>query len=428
MLTMSQEGGTGGRNRPKRHLVCLVLVAVAVLVLSAVNLQPALRLNRNFIPKTLNAQGDNLQVPTNPEDTSVGAAVERAKPKGVFVLKVQKAQHAAKTLCSLTRFFNAEHKYPVRIFADYNYTDEVMKNLEALSEGADVAVVVDTQRWRKLPPTLTESEEEKVRKHCSHLNMTNQKVAMCTTLEVPLSYVYMGYWRYMIMADEPALKEFEYFVSMDADAFLTTPMPDPFEVMAINNLTGFFNIEAFQAGDIAAGIQEAAEKVFGLEERRNRFLDSERYSYFDDAGQWGGPNEIKPSIWGCFYGGRLDFFANERYKKFARLMVPSTYTFRTDEQAVIGVAWSLLADKVWYLPNRGIQMGVYHHGWRDNAEIVRVRPDDNQHYEFHVLEQWSNFSEIRDDLLDWESYVGTLGHHDHGWKECLKVCGKECDQ
>lgn len=72
-------------------------------------------------------------------------------------------------------------------------------------------------------------------------------------------------------------------------------------------------------------------------------------------------------------------------------------------------------------------MGVYHHGWRDNAEVVRVRPDDNQHYEFHVLEQWSNFSENPSDVLDWGSYVGTLGHPDHGGKECLKVCSKQCD-
>jgi hypothetical protein len=85
-----------------------------------------------------------------------------------------------------------------------------------------------------------------------------------------------------------------------------------------------------------------------------------------------------------FYGGQLDFFANERYKKFARLMIPSTFTFRTDEQVIMGIAWSVLADKVWYLPKRGIYMSVYHHGWNDNSEVIRVRPGDNQHSKFTV--------------------------------------------
>jgi hypothetical protein len=86
---------------------------------------------------------------------------------------------------------------------------------------------------------------------------------MYQTQSATLGYVYMGYWRYMVMADEEALREYDYFVSIDADAYLTMRnMPDPFETMSTNDLVGIFTIPAYQTGNIATGIQEAVEQVF----------------------------------------------------------------------------------------------------------------------------------------------------------------------
>ena len=99
----------------------------------------------------------------------------------------------------------------------------------------------------------------------------------------------MGYWRYARMPFEESLQQFEYFVSMDADAYFTQPVvqqQDPFVLMATNNLTGIYNIEAFQSGNIATGIQESAEAVFPLEERTNRYLSAPQYVMFDEAGRW----------------------------------------------------------------------------------------------------------------------------------------------
>jgi hypothetical protein len=49
-------------------------------------------------------------------------------------------------------------------------------------------------------------------------NLSKPDIAICPQLQVGLGYVYMGDWQYMKMADEPALQEFKYFVSIDADA------------------------------------------------------------------------------------------------------------------------------------------------------------------------------------------------------------------
>jgi hypothetical protein len=206
-------------------------------------------------------QNDAFNVPT------------KKRVNGVFVIKVSRVEHVGKTLCSLTRFFNADAKYPVRIFSDHadddpdhNYTFEIE---ELYAGGADVQVIVDTQqRWTTLPSILTETERAQALAECE--NFANPDNAMCTSMKFPLGYVHMIYWRYYKMAEEPALQNFEYFVLFDDDAFLTETMPDPFFIMETNNLTGIFNIEAFQSGDIAEGIQEASEAVFSLEERRNR--------------------------------------------------------------------------------------------------------------------------------------------------------------
>lgn len=101
--------------------------------------------------------------------------------------------------------------------------------------------------------------------------------------------------------------------------------------MKTNDLVGPFDIEAYQSGDIAKGIQESAEAVFSEKERTNRYLD--RRQLFDDKGTWnsraGGGR--KPSVWTHFWGGRRDFFVSPRYREFAERMVPYTYLYRVDE-------------------------------------------------------------------------------------------------
>lgn len=380
------------------------------------------------------------------------------KPKGVFIFKVQRAEQACRTICTLTRFLNNDNetRYPIRIFADYNYTDETLRHVrEVAGDGVDVKVIVDTQRWRDFPSTLTSKERAAALQECEE-HPSPDRDPRCTKMKVRLGYVYMGYWRYHTMGYEDTLTEFEYFVSLDADAYLTQErMPDPFKLMADHNLTGIFNIEAYQAGSIATGIQTSAEAVVPLrEERRKRYLNSPNYTFFDESGTWGyggragSPSKSSaisrfPSIWGCFYGGRLDFFRTEPYREFARLMTPYTYIYRTDEQPVIGVAWSLLADndRVWYLPKRGIEMGVYHHGWIDNSEILRIprSPDgDNGQVVQETNNRnrtaftkntlgtsWVGFQEQRDGLLTLGEYLDTRRYApDDSVHRCLSVSSK----
>jgi hypothetical protein len=345
----------------------------------------------------------------------------KKKARGVFLLKVRNVEHACRTVCTLSHFFNKDAGYPIRIFADEPVSAQQLQVLQNYSGSVDVQVIVDTQRWRQLPPILTHKDRADIEKHCK--NMDNPNKATCTDMNVALSYVYMGYWRYMHMGDEPSLRDFDYFVSLDADAFLTQPMPDPFQIMQSNNLTGIFNILAYQSASMGNGIQKATEAVASLEERRNRYLDRRKYNLMDDKGQW---TADRTSIWGCFYGGRLDFFRTPRFKKIAETVAYYTYRYRTDEQPVIALAWSLLGDgdKVWYLPMRNITMGIYHHGWIDNKEAVlrsATPPDDHkedhtkaegQEYWFHTLDTWHGFREIRDNLMSVKDYTKTNGYTD----------------
>lgn len=306
------------------------------------------------------------------------ASRKRAPINGVFVMKVHRAEHATRTLCTLNRFFNSISKYPIRLFVDFEYANETLEALKTQANGADLEIIVDTVSWRQLPAEMNETERDEVLDNCK--NFTTPEIAMCSKMNAALPYLYMGYWRYMKMADEPSLQRFDYFVSMDADAFLTRRIPDPFKIMADNNLTGIFNVDIHQRGMISKGVQEAAEAVFSLEERQNRFLDSPKYPFFNENGRWKRNGQGPPAFHGFFFGGRLDFFRQSRYRDYARRVVPYTYTYRTDEQGVMSVAWSLLADnvRIWFLPKHGYEMGVYHQGFVDQSQIVRVGLQQNK--------------------------------------------------
>lgn len=373
--------------------------------------------------RQMNAVGDVILTPS---------LQSHRRPNGVFVMKVSRAEHATKTLCTLNRFFKSTKKYPIRLFVDYEYTNKTLEALKTHVNGADLQIIVDTVSWRQLPPEINETWQTNVLENCK--NFSTPEIAVCSQMKVSLAYIYMGYWRYMKMAYEPSLEQFEYFVSIDADAFLTQPIPDPFKIMSDNNLTGIFNVEIHQRGRIQTGIQEAAESIFSFEQRRSRYLDTPEYQWFNDKARWHRDGQGPPAFYGYFFGGRLDLFRNDRYKEFARQVVPYTYVYRTDEQGVMSVAWALLAenDKVWHLPYHGYDMGIYHQGFVDQSQIVKLEQrtkGEPKKYALNTLHQWSNFTlMLHTKLLTWESYVKTKGYDENdSWRTCKKACGKECN-
>jgi len=347
------------------------------------------------------------------------------KPNGVFVIKASKVEHAFKTLCSLTRFFNSPHRYPIRIFVDTVHVSTTqIQTLESFAGGADVRVIADPeQRWTKLPEYFTDQQKQEILNQCQ--DFENPSIAKCTTINAPLGYVYMIYWNYAVMPYESELRAYDYIISLDTDTFLTRPIfhLDPFAIMENNNLIGMFVIEAFEAGDIARGVQESVEKVFDISQRANKSLGSRQW--FDENGVWNsaGLHKYKPSVWTHFWGGRRDFFESNLYREFSRHMGYYTYLNRADEQAVIGAAWALLgsADRIWYLPEKGIQLGVYHHGWVDNQELLKA--NDSNHYEVNTFHKWNGFREHRSKTLSWERYLQLTGHGD-GFNTCSNATTK----
>lgn len=201
---------------------------------------------------------------------------------------------------------------------------------------------------------------------------------------------------------------------------------DPFAIMQDNNLIGMFDIEARQFETIGRGIQESAESMFSLQERTNRFLGDRQW--FAGEGVWKSKGGYLPSVWGHFLGFRRDFFDSTQYREFARRMAPYTYLYRVDEQGIIGAAWALLAerDRVWYLPEKGIQLGVYHHGWVDNREML----SDSESWDQYVVStffEWHTFREHNPDgferLLSWERYLNVTGVA-KGWNMCSNATTK----
>ena len=233
----------------------------------------------------------------------------------------------------------------------------------------------------------------------------------------------------MEMADEPELQEYDYFVLLDNDSFLTKQIQDPFTIMEQNNLVGIYNIESMEAG-LTGGVQAAAENSFSLDERKNAFLNSPQFPMFDEKGLWGGSDPRKPGIWMCFFGGRLDFLRSKRFKDFARQLAFHTYMSRTSRQSVIAIGWSVLAggDKVWYLPKHGIEMGVYHHGWVDDSEMIAA--SDGRDCKKNTLVRWQNFTESKvSALLKWKEYMESQpenkGFIETKWHQCIDARGSK---
>lgn len=346
-----------------------------------------------------------------------------SKPRGVFVLKVETTETLLKTLCTLNVFFNEKAQYPVRIFTDRlsPHDAEVLK----FSGNSDVKIIL-ISRWQDLPPMLSPSQREAVVSQCQDFD--DKVKALCSSLKVSLGYLFNIYWTYMEMANEPELQQFDYFVYLDNDAYLTAPMPDPFLIMQQNGLVGIYSIESMEGG-LIDGIQQATEASFTLEERKNRFLDSPNFPLTDENGIWGGSTRFPSGVWAHFFGGQLDILRSKRYREFAEQIAFHTYMYRTSEQTVIPLGWSFLAggDKVWYLPKRGIKMGVYHHGWVDDAEIIRA--DGNArpvNYTEHTLLSWNNFSESNiHSLLLWREYMEFQPESRVGtnWRKCIDVRG-----
>lgn len=109
--------------------------------------------------------------------------------------------------------------------------------------------------------------------NCIPSNRVVQRHRVTTRREAQ-SYVYMGYWRYRLMAYEESLQDFEYFISWDTDALLTQPMEvDPFKILQRHNLTGFFLCDMGNYG-FDQGIEEVAQHVFGSNVTGRGYLNS----------------------------------------------------------------------------------------------------------------------------------------------------------
>ena len=286
------------------------------------------------------------------------------KPLGVFVLKVQDVHEALLSLCILDKFFNHGPKYAIRIFADEAPTSNTtVQDLQSINPLVDLQVVVDEeQRWKQLPPELSETERAEIQANCT--------VKACTTRKIPMGYVYMGYWRYRLMAYEKSLEGFDYFISWDTDAYLTQPLHvDPFRILQQNNLTGFFVTDNTNYA-FDQGIEETSIRVYGNSTQGRGYLNSPNtFPLYDSVGVTN-----HRSFYGYLFGGRLDFLRSPDFREFGRLMVPFTYRYRVDEQIVIAKAWSMtVPDRVWHLPNRGYKLGVFHYSVMDDQRMVHCR-------------------------------------------------------
>jgi len=281
------------------------------------------------------------------------------KPKGVFVIKLIHAHGALRTICILDKFFNNGPRYPIRIFADVQPANSTVERLKSINPLVDLQVIVNEEQWKQLPEELSPEERAELEVSCN--------VSICTTLKATIGYVYMGYWRYRRMAYEESLRDFDYYITIDDDSYLTKPWDfDPFQLLHDNNLTAFYPTD-FATFGISQGVAETSREVFGDPKQGNGYLNTpETFPFFDNKGSYN-----RRALYGFFFGGRLDFFRSHDYEEYCRRMVPYTYRYRVDEQPIITMAWSMLAaDHVWHLPTRGYNLGVYHHSFVDDELLI----------------------------------------------------------
>ena len=172
------------------------------------------------------------------------------------------------------------------------------------------------------------------------------------------------------MPFEPALQNFDYIISIDADAYFTRPITyDPFELMKENDLVGLYTLDTYQRGGIGRGIQEAIDASFPDGEYKSRgayFDDPKTTSLLDPFQKWN-----RRAFYGYFFGCQLNFLRRDDFQDYARRVIPYTYQYRTDEQAVIGAAWAFLEPgRVWYLPSHAdYKIGLYHHAIVDDEFV-----------------------------------------------------------
>jgi hypothetical protein len=150
------------------------------------------------------------------------------KINGVFVYKVHNGEdpNLHQSLCLLTKHFNRKKAYPIVIFADLA-SQSAIDSLTAIVQPASMTVVVDDVSWRHLPRAIPAKVQSEIRSNCkpwgaAGWNASDAERVTCSTFDnVGLSYIYMEHWRYAKMPFEEALQGYEYFISIDADAFAT---------------------------------------------------------------------------------------------------------------------------------------------------------------------------------------------------------------
>jgi hypothetical protein len=229
----------------------------------------------------------------------------------------------------------------------------------------------------------------------------------------------MEHWRYAKMPFEPSLQEYEYFVSIDADAFVTADwQQDPFEVMHAHKLLGAYSIESYwtDAASIAE-VQRIVDRLFPVSERQRRYIDYPHNLVFDEDGNWG-PMGI--GVWGCFFGGRMDFFRAAKYRQLVDAIVRSgiTYIHRFDEQNVFGLAYALLSNgsDVWALPNHQVDLHILHNSWLDR-KAVYYKGNGKQLLGSAVLTRWKDFHEPESATVNYVDYMNAK-HSNFDFNEC----------
>lgn len=83
---------------------------------------------------------------------------------------------------------------------------------------------------------------------------------------------------------------------------------------------------------------------------------------------------------------------------------------------------------MWYLSKRGIEMGVYHHGWVDDAEIIGNDDTTLVGYKKNTLFHWHNFTESKiTSLMKWGEYMESQPTSKVGtkWRQCIDAKGSK---
>lgn len=311
-----------------------------------------------------------------------GWSARSTPPRGVILFKLddvhERGNIFAHSLCAVTEHFNKRHGYPVYAFHNKPVADGDASYLRSLAAGAELRFLTShfSAAFYPFPPGMPVGVQQRIMQFCGVTRPGPDTPCKGNAQHFTFGRLFMYSWHMLYFAMEPALKDFDYYMFLDTDAYALKRWSfDPFKLMRANGLNFVTNKLLRRTDQRQRVVINAARDAFGNQSLKSKFFDElEQQVVFDDAG-----NVVMTNCWGGFFhAGRLSLFRSSEYQNFASQIILSGAVhlqggFISQQYVVtIGVAAASGRNQIWGLPNHGYPTYMYHYWYIDTYTHCRL--------------------------------------------------------